>query len=187
MRRCSSTAPAAAWGSRRCSSARAAGLTVIGTAGSEAGLALVRKEGAHHAVHHGSPDYRKQILDLTAGAGVDVIVEMLANVNLGHDLEMLAYGGRVVVVGSRGPVEINPRDLMSREASVHGVILWRIPDRDAAEIHAALAAGLANRTLRPVVAVELPLASAAEAHRRILETGARGKIVLVPGETGTSA
>jgi NADPH2:quinone reductase len=61
-----------------------------------------------------------------------------------------------------------------------GVLLWRTPDADAAEIHAALGAGLGNGTLRPVVAAELPLASAPEAHRRVMAPGARGKIVLVP-------
>jgi len=160
--------------------ARAAGLVVIATAGSDAGLAAVLKEGAHHAVNHRADDYRTKIRDLTAGAGVNVIVEMLANVNLAHDLALLAHRGRVVVVGSRGPVEINPREIMSREAAVLGVLLWRVPDGDAAEIHAALQAGLANGTLRPLVGAELPLASAPEAHRRVMEPGARGKIVLVP-------
>lgn len=162
--------------------ARAAGMKVIGTAGSDAGLALVEQEGAHHALNHKAEAYRAQIRDLTAGAGVDVIVEMLANVNLGHDLAMLASRGRVVVVGSRGNVEINPREIMAREATVTGFVLWRVSERDAQEIHAALQAGLADGTLRPVVAAELPLASAPEAHRRVMAPGggARGKIVLVP-------
>jgi NADPH2:quinone reductase len=160
--------------------ARAAGLVVIGTAGSDAGLKVVRREGAHHAVNHGSADYRTEIRDLTAGAGADVILEMLANVNLGHDLTMLAHRGRVVVIGSRGSVEINPRKIMSREAAVMGMLLWRVAEGEAVEIHAALQAGLGNGTLRPVVAAELPLASAPEAHRRVMAPGARGKIVLVP-------
>lgn len=122
----------------------------------------------------------KQVLVLTDGRGVDVILEMLANVNLAHDLTMLALRGRVVVIGSRGSVEINPREIMSREAAVLGMLLWRVAENDAAEIHAALEAGLGNGTLRPVVAAELPLASAPEAHRRVMESGARGKIVLVP-------
>ena len=160
--------------------ARAAGLEVIGTAGSEAGMQLVVKEGAAHAVNHRAPDYRDRIRDLTAGAGVDVILEMLANVNLGHDLTMLAFRGRVVVIGSRGAVEVNPREIMSREAAVLGMLLWRVTDDAAAEIHAALGAGLANGTLRPVVGAELPLAAAPEAHRRVMEPGARGKVVLLP-------
>ena len=158
----------------------AAGITVIGTAGSEAGLTLIKNEGVQHAVNHGSPDYQKEILDLTNGRGVDVVVEMLANVNLGHDLKMLAPHGRVVVVGSRGSVEINPRDLMARGGAVLGLVVWDTPDAEAAEIHAALQAGLSHGTLRPVIASELPLASAPEAHRRIMEGGARGKIVLIP-------
>lgn len=160
--------------------ARAAGLVVIGTAGSDAGLELVRREGAHHAVDHSKVDYRSQIGDRTGGAGVNLIVEMLANVNLGHDLTLLARRGRVVVVGSRGTVEINPRDIMSRETAVLGMLLWRVPEGDAREIHAALEAGLGNGTLRPVVGAELPLAQAPEAHRRMMAPGARGKIVLVP-------
>ena len=104
---------------------------------------------------------------------------MLANMNLGHDLKMLAYRGRVVVVGGRGTVEINPREIISREAAVFGVLLWRVPEDEASEIYAAVEAGLGNRTLGPVIASELPLASAPEAHRRIMEGGARGKIVLV--------
>jgi len=160
--------------------ARAAGLVVIGTAGSDAGLELVRREGADHAVNHAAADYRERIRELTAGRGVDVILEMLANVNLGHDLTMLAYAGRVVVIGSRGTVEINPREIMTRDAAVMGMLLWRTPTDRVDEIHAALVAGLGTGALRPVVAAELPLASAPEAHRRVMAPGARGKIVLVP-------
>jgi NADPH:quinone reductase len=121
--------------------ARAAGMKVIGTAGSEEGLQLVRKEGAQQAVNHRSSDYQKQVLDLTNGCGVDVILEVLANLNLSHDLNMLAYRGRVVVVGSRGNVEINPRDIMTREAAVFGVFLWKVPGVEASEAHAALQDG----------------------------------------------
>ncbi len=160
--------------------ARAAGLTVIGTAGSEQGLATVRAEGAHVAVDHNAADASARILEATGGRGVDVVVEMLANQNLGEDLRLMAPGGRVVVIGSRGEVQINPRDLMSREVSVRGFTLWATPERDAASIHAALRAALEAGTLRPLVGTELPLAAAGEAHRRILAAGAHGKIVLVP-------
>jgi len=54
----------------------------------------------------------------TGGVGVNVILEMLANVNLGHDLKLLAREGRVIVVGSRGDVTISPRDIMSRQGSI---------------------------------------------------------------------
>jgi NADPH:quinone reductase len=84
------------------------------------------------------------------------------------------------VVGSRGDVQVTPRDIMMREATVTGVFLWRVPEQDAVEIHAALQAGLLSGTLRPQVGLELPLSAAAEAHRRVLAPGAMGKTVLVP-------
>jgi NADPH2:quinone reductase len=160
--------------------AGAAGMKVIGTAGSDEGLQAVTREGAQAAINHKAADYQRLILDLTQGSGVDVILEMLANVNLSHDLKMLANRGRVVVIGSRGNVEITPREIMLREASVLGVYLWGVPENEAAEIHAAIQAGLRAKTLRPVIASEIPLASASDAHRKVMEPGAHGKIVLIP-------
>jgi len=160
--------------------ARSRGLHVIGTAGSEKGLALVAREGAAHALDHGKPAYLDEIMRVTGGRGVDVVLEMLANVNLGHDLKLLAPRGRVVVIGSRGDVTITPRDLMGRDGTVHAMLLWNINEEEAASLNAAIAAGGDNGTLRPIVGLELPLAEAPQAHRRILEPGAFGKIVLVP-------
>ena len=160
--------------------ARAMGLIVLGTAGTEKGRDLVKREGAHNAFDHTTPDYRQEILQATGGRGVNLILEMLANVNLGHDLKLLALHGRVVVIGSRGDVTITPRDLMTRRASIHAFTLWGITEAEENEIHAGLVAGLANGTLRPVVGKELPLAEAPRAHKEILEPGAFGKIVLVP-------
>jgi NADPH:quinone reductase len=160
--------------------ARAMGMVVIGTAGSDKGLTLVEREGAHFAINHRVPNYQQHILDLTKGRGVDVILEMLANVNLGNDLRMLAQRGRVVVIGSRGDVQITPRDIMAREATVLGVFHRRAPQPELEAIRAALHAGLSNSTLSPRIAVELPLSAAPEAHQRVMQPGASGKIVLIP-------
>jgi NADPH2:quinone reductase len=159
--------------------ARAAGLTVIGSAGSEDGLALVVAEGAHHAVDHRDPHHVERVMSLTGGRGPDVILEMLANVNLDHDLTMLAPRGRVVVVGNRGRVEIDPRKIMGKEAAVHGMAFWNQTEEELRRAHEAVGAALASGALTPVVGLELPLADAAEAHRRVMAPGARGKIVLV--------
>jgi NADPH2:quinone reductase len=162
--------------------ARARGMTVIGTAGTDKGRELVSREGAGHVLDHRAAGYREELMRITGGRGVDVILEMLANVNLGPDLKLLAPGGRVVVIGSRGEATIDPRDAMSRDAAVLGMMLWNIPEADSKAAHAAIAAGLENGTLRPVVGSELPLAKAPEAHRKVMEPGAYGKIVLViPG------
>src|SRR5467141_3112419 len=160
--------------------ARAMGLTVFGTAGTQKGLDLVKREGAHKVFDHGKTGYQEEILKATGSRGVDIILEMLANVNLSTDLKLLAKNGRVIIIGNRGEISINPRDLMSRRASARGFTLWAITPAEEAEIHGGLIAGLENGTLRPVVGKELPLAEAARAHKEILEPGAAGKIVLVP-------
>lgn len=160
--------------------ARAMGMKVFGTAGTAKGLELVRQQGATAAFDHTSAGYRDEILRATGGRGVDVILEMLANVNLGHDLKLLAMNGRVVVIGSRGDVTVTPRDLMSRRGSIHAFTLWAISDAEAAETAAAIGAGLGIGTLRPVVDREFPLSEAARAHEDVMAAGSLGKIVLVP-------
>jgi len=119
-------------------------------------------------------------MKVTSGRGVDVIVELAAHVNLGKDLTILAFGGRVAVIGSRGKVEIDPREAMQREVDIRGMVLPNTPPTELASIHAALIAGLENGTLRPVIGREFPLSEASQAHRAVMESGAFGKIVLVP-------
>jgi NADPH2:quinone reductase len=160
--------------------ARAAGLTVIGTAGSEEGLALVLEQGATHAVNHGTAGYLDRIKELTGGRGPELILEMLANVNLDHDLTLVAPGGRIVVIGNRGRVEIDARKIMFKDSAVYGVALWQIPADDVRRAHEAIVAGLESGALDPAVGTELPLADAARAHELVMSPGARGKIVLIP-------
>jgi NADPH2:quinone reductase len=159
--------------------ARAAGFTVIGTGGTERGRELVKENGAHFVLDHGTADYLDQLMRLTDGRGVDVILEMLANVNLAKDLTVLALHGRVVVIGNRGAIEINPREAMGRDAAILGMTLFNVSPSELASIHAALVAGLENGTLNPVVGQELPLADAPRAHEEVMKPGAYGKIVLV--------
>jgi NADPH2:quinone reductase len=160
--------------------AHAHGLRVVGTGGTNEGRAAVREHGADVVLDHRAPDYTQGILDATGGKGVDVILEMLANVNLDRDLNLVAKGGRVVVVGNRGRIEINPRDAMNRDATILGMMLFNASGQEVVEIHAALHAGLANGTLRPIVRTEIPLADAARAHDLVMQSGALGKIALIP-------
>ena len=160
--------------------ARKAGMRVIGTAGSEAGRELVLAQGAHNVLNHREAGYLDKIQELTCGKGVDVILEMLANVNLDLDLPMLATKGRVVIIGSRGRVEIDPRNAMMRETSILGMTLYNANARELASMHAAFVAGLEDGTLRPVVSREVPLAEAASAHHAVMESSTLGKIVLLP-------
>ncbi len=159
---------------------RRAGLTVIGTAGTDKGLELVKASGAHFALNHHDTEFGLKLSQLTSGKGVQVILEMLANVNLGKDLTYLSKFGRVVVIGSRGPVEINPREIMMRDAAILGMTLFNASVEDLMEIHEDLGRGLAEGSLKPVVGKEIPLAEAPRSHAEVMASGAHGKIVLVP-------
>jgi NADPH2:quinone reductase len=159
---------------------RALGLRVIGTASTEKGRELVLREGAHHALDHKDPAYLEKLTALTGGKGPDIILEMASHHNLGKDLSVLAKYGRIVIIGCRGPVEINPREAMMRDAVIMGMHLGNPTETESAAIWAGLAAGFTNGTLRPVIGRELPLAEAAQAQKAVMEQTAYGKIILVP-------
>ena len=160
--------------------ARSAGIKVFGTAGSPEGRELVRELGADRVFDHHDLGYREAIMKATDGRGVDCILEMLANVNLGADLQLLAPRGRVVVIGSRGSVEMNPRDAMMRDADIRGMILGNAPGEERRAIYKSLGEHLAAGRIQPVIAKELPLAAAPQAHREVMSPNAKGKIVLIP-------
>jgi NADPH2:quinone reductase len=160
--------------------AHARGLIVIGSGGTDAGLAAVREHGANIVVNHRQSGYADEIMKATGGKGVNLIVEMAAHVNLDRDLGLLAKYGRVVVVGNRGKTEIDARQAMGRDSAILGMTLFNVTETEFVEIHAGLIAGLANGTLNPVVGREIALAEAPRAHEAVMEPGALGKIVLVP-------
>jgi len=160
--------------------ARAAGMTVIGTAGTDRGRRIVAEQGAHHVLDHTAPGYPDDLLKLTGNRGVDVVMEMLANVNLQKDLNVIAMSGIIVVIGNRGNTEINARSAMNKDAAILGMALFHASPQQLAGIHAALVEGLRNGTLRPVIGEELPLAQAARSHEVVMEPGHHGKVVLVP-------
>jgi NADPH2:quinone reductase len=159
---------------------RAAGLTVFATAGTPKGRKLVLANGAHHVLNHHETGYLEKALELTGNKGFDVIIEMAAKINLAKDLTALAKRGRVIVVGSRGPIEINPRDLMQRDGQILAMLLFNASPAERMSAHAAIIAGLENGTLRPVIGRIFPLEKAAQAQDLVMQPGAYGKIVLEP-------
>ena len=84
------------------------------------------------------------------------------------------------MIGSRGKVEVDPRDTMTKEAAVLGMLLFNTPERDLRSIFSGLEAGFENGALHPVVGREFQLSEAPQAHKAVMEPGAYGKIVLVP-------
>jgi len=163
--------------------ARAYGMTVYGTAGTDIGLKLVKENGAHHVFNHRTPEYANELVKATNGQGVDLILEMVASANLGKDLELLKRKGKIIVIGTKGPsVEINPGLLMGKDATIHGMILTAVNDvADWDDIAAALTAGFTNGTLTPIVDKEYPLEKATDAQRDIAQSsGAKGNLILNP-------
>jgi len=157
------------------------GLNIIGTASTESGLAEIAKYGAK-GFNHKEQGYIEKIVQSNGGKGPDVIIEMLANVNLGKDLSIIATNGVIVVVGNRGTVEINPRDLMRTRAKVTGVSLFTATPKEVKEIFAALYKGLVEGYLTPKVGKAYKLSEGAKAHIDIINPpdGAQGKITIHP-------
>jgi NADPH2:quinone reductase len=160
--------------------ARAAGATVVGTAGSAEGRELIMNNGAHHALDHNDPEMPQKLKKLTADQGVNVILEMLANKNLAQDLSMVRRRGRIVVIGNRGSIEINPRDAMAKDSTILGMAVFNSSQEELAQIQAALVAALETGIARPVIGQKFPLAEAARAHEAVLAGNSHGKIVLIP-------
>jgi NADPH:quinone reductase len=160
--------------------ASAAGLRVIGTAGTERGRQLAREQGAHEVLDHSAAGYEKDVLAKSGGRGVDLIIEMLANVNLVRDLDLIAKRGRIIIVGNRGAIELNPRAIMGKDATIVGFTNWNALPAELAIAHAAIVAGMERCGYKPQVGNELPLADASRAHGDVLKPGSYGKIVLIP-------
>jgi NADPH2:quinone reductase len=160
--------------------ARAAGMTVVGTSSTEKGRHFVIEQGAHRAVDHQITERTEEVKTITGGKGFDLIIETAAAKNLAADLTSLAKGGRVVVIGSHGKIEIEPREMMARESDVLGLMLFGATVNEHRAIYSALTAGMESGTFRPVVGLELPLAEAKKSHELIVEGEQVGKIVLIP-------
>ncbi len=160
--------------------AKRAGLTVIGSGGTAKGLDLIRAEGADLAVDHTREGYLDEVATFTGGEGPALILEMLANVNLAADMDLAAKFGRIIVIGNRGEITINPRVAMMKELDIRGIALWNATPGQVAPMMDDILAGVAEGTLRPIIGREMPLAEAASAHVAVLEPGAHGKIVLIP-------
>jgi len=160
--------------------AKRAGLMVIGSGGTTNGLDLIRAEGADHAVDHSKERYIDEVTQLTGGNGPELILEMLANVNLAVDMDLAAKNGRIVIIGNRGEITINPRVAMMKELDIRGIALWNASAEQVALMMEDILNGVAEGKVRPIIGRQMPLAEAAAAHVAVLEPGAHGKIVLVP-------
>ena len=156
--------------------ARRTGTFVMGTAGDPEGMTLIEKLGAHRAFNHRSPCYLEAVKQETGEHGPDVIIEMVANINLMKDMELLAKYGRVVIVGNHGTLEFDPRSAMTKDAVVMGMNIGNMPQEDYIANMYTLSAAM-ETGLHTIIGKELPLCQAEQAHRDVGE-GKGGKVVL---------
>lgn len=152
--------------------AKKAGAYVIGTAGSEDSCQVVSQNGADLVLNHNKSDY------LANAPKVDLVLEMLANVNLEKDLELLNQRGRVIIIGNRGSLDFNPRLTMAKEADIRGIAIWNATDEERKESLDAIAEYLVQGILKPEIGEIYPLAEAAQAQHDIIHSPIKGKMLL---------
>jgi len=162
-----------------CQVARAMGMTVYGTASTPEGLDLVKSNGAHLAFDHSKTGYTDEIKAATGGKGLTLILEMLANVNLVHDIDMLASGGRINVIGTRGELMFNPGLFLSKEFSISGTRVLDATPAEVARYCQHMQAGMELGWLKPVVGKSFKLSEAGKAHDEIINGKAKGKMILL--------
>ncbi len=159
--------------------ARDAGMIVFGTAGNAKGCALIQKLGGK-AFNHNDKNYEDMLYKATSDEGFNLILEMLANKNLEKDLNLLAPRGRVIVIGSRGRIEIDPRLTMGKETDIRGLAVFNATDEEMIATHTALVAAMERSVLVPAISREMALSDAPLAHQLVMQDGKCGKIVLIP-------
>lgn len=158
--------------------AKSHGAKVIGTASKQEGKKLVERAGADVVIDHITEETIEEVLALTNRNGPDIIIEFLANVNLETDLKMIAPFGKIVIVGNRGSIEINPRLAMQKDCDILGMALWNIPQDEYDESVQRIIEMLSNETLRPIIGTTLPLEQASKAFEQISNGTGNGKLVL---------
>ena len=158
--------------------AKSHGAKVIGTASKSEGKKMVQQAGADMVIDHVTEETIEDVLALTDGNGPDVIIEFLANMNLETDLKLIAPFGKIVIIGNRGSIEINPRLAMQKECDILATALWNAPqDEYEQSIHGVIGM-LTSGALRPIIGTTLPLQQAPEGFEQLAKGIGNGKMIL---------
>lgn len=164
--------------------AKAFGAQVIVTAGSDEKCRACRDLGADHAINYRTQDFVAEVQRITAGKGVDVILDMVAGDYVTREVEALAEDGRLVIIAVQGGVkaEFNAGLVLRRRLQITGSTLRPRPIAFKAAIAKALLAKvwplLAAGKVRPIIHSRFPAARAAEAHALMESNQHIGKIML---------
>ncbi|WP_440108097.1 NAD(P)H-quinone oxidoreductase [Acidovorax sp. BL-A-41-H1] len=164
--------------------ARAFGATVIATAGSDAKCAACLSMGAHHAINYKSQDFVAEVQRITAGKGVDVVLDMVGGDYVAREVECLAEDGRIVIIAVQGGIQsgFNAGLVLRRRLTITGSTLRPRPVAFKGAIARALREHvwplLESGVVKPVIHSTFAAADAAQAHT-LMESGQHtGKIVL---------
>lgn len=156
--------------------AKLAGAQVIASAGSAAKLRKARELGADHTIDYTKKSVSEQVLKLTGGVGVDVVLEMVGGNVLIESIKALAAGGRLVTVGAHAGehVQVDMIEFFRKHISLHGC--GRSTKAIAAEVLGLVAAG----KLTPVIHRKFKLKDAAKAHEVMASRKFFGRMLLNP-------
>lgn len=167
--------------------AKRAGATVIGTSSSDEKLDRMKEYGLDHGVNYRSGDTVREVMNLTEGAGCDLVVDSVGGDVLQGSLAVLAYRGRAITVGNVSRADgkhIDLSGLSQGNRSLTGVFLGAElePHRGprAYEMIAGHIASVAAGELKPVIDRRFPLSEAAAAHEYIESRQAFGRVLLIP-------
>ncbi len=184
--------------------AKARGAEVFGTASASKHDAI-RAQGVDHPIDYRSTDFAEEVMRITGGEGVDVIIDAIGPSSFRKDYRILRQGGRLVMYGASEIQTGERRDLravakaltsmplatmpwwksaaiMNENKGVFGLnmLSWWDREGNLDRMLDPLRAGVETGQLRPVVAEAFPFDQAADAHRFIAERKNVGKVVLVP-------
>ncbi len=164
--------------------ARAHGARVFATAGSMEKCAACERLGAERCINYHEEDFLAVIRELTAGRGVDEIVDMVGGDYVARNLDLLAVEGRLVQIATQAgaKVEVNVMQIMQKRLTVTGSTLRARPIADkgtiAAQVYAHVWPLFESGAVKPIVHSTFPLRDAAAAHRLMESSTHIGKIVL---------
>jgi putative PIG3 family NAD(P)H quinone oxidoreductase len=168
--------------------AAARGATVLATAGSDEKCHACEDLGAKQAINYRTADFVEAVRELTNGKGVDVILDVVGGSYVSRNLAALATEGRLVVIGfmsGESTASVDLRRILTRRLTLTGSTLRPRSVQEKGQIASALLTEvwplLDRGVVKPVIDRVLPLADAADAHRRMESSEHVGKIVLAAG------
>lgn len=164
--------------------ARAAGATVLVTVGSDEKTAACLALGAHHAINYRTEDFVEAVKRLTAGRGVDVILDMVAGDYVAREVSCLAEDGRLAIIAVQGGVaaQFDAGRLLMRRLTISGSTLRarsvEFKSAIARELRTTAWRWIESKLVKPVVFKVFPAAQAAQAHALMESNQHIGKLVL---------